>query len=39
KDREQRNEVEIRIPGSYAVGPRMRGALTAISGVLDVQEC
>ncbi|MSP42553.1 MAG: DNA polymerase III subunit alpha [Alphaproteobacteria bacterium] len=36
---ESRAEVEIRIPGSYAVGPRVRGALAAISGVLEVQEC
>ncbi|MEQ1890619.1 MAG: DNA polymerase III subunit alpha, partial [Alphaproteobacteria bacterium] len=35
----RRQEVEMRIPGSYAVGPRARGALAAISGVIDVQEC
>ncbi len=39
KGREHRREIEIRIPGSYATGPRVRGALTAISGVIDVQEC
>ena len=39
KGREHRKEVEIRIPGSYATGPRVRGALTAINGVIDVQEC
>jgi len=39
KGREHRREVEIRIPGAYATGPRVRGAITAISGVLDVQEC
>jgi DNA polymerase III subunit alpha len=32
-------EIEMRIPGSYAVGPRVRGALAAVSGVIDVQEC
>jgi len=36
---EQRKEVEMRLPGNYAVGPRVRGALAAIHGVLDVQEC
>jgi DNA polymerase-3 subunit alpha len=37
--KERRPEIEMRIPGSYAVGPRVRGALTAIAGVIDVQEC
>ncbi len=39
KDKHQLKEVEIRIPGNYATGPRMRGALAAVSGVLEVQEC
>ena len=39
KGRDHCREVEIRIPGAYATGPRVRGALTAISGVLEVQEC
>jgi DNA polymerase-3 subunit alpha len=39
RGREHRREVEIRIPGAYATGPRMRGTLAAVHGVLDVQEC
>jgi len=39
KGREHQREVEIRIPGAYATGPRMRGALAAVHGVLEVQEC
>ncbi len=35
----RRQEIEMRIPGSYAIGPRVRGALAAVSGVLEVQEC
>ncbi|HBF97088.1 MAG TPA: hypothetical protein DDW95_00930, partial [Alphaproteobacteria bacterium] len=32
-------EVEMRLPGQYDVGPRARGAVKAVAGVVDVQEC
>ena len=31
-------EVEMRLPGKYAVNPRVSGAIKAIPGVLDVQD-
>jgi DNA polymerase-3 subunit alpha len=35
---DQGAEVEIKLPGRYAVSPQMAGALKAIAGVIDVQS-
>ena len=35
---EGRREVELRLPGAYSVGPRTRGVVKAIAGVVEVLE-
>ncbi|HRK70933.1 MAG TPA: DNA polymerase III subunit alpha [Micropepsaceae bacterium] len=32
------SEVEVELPGRYAVTPRLRGAIRAVQGVVDVEE-
>ena len=32
------HEIEMRLPGSYAVTPRVSGAIKALSGVLHVED-
>ena len=31
-------EVEMRLPGKYAINPRVAGAIKAVPGVLHVEE-
>jgi len=35
---EGRREVDVALPGSFAIDPRIKGAIKAIAGVAEVQD-